>query len=84
MPIVYRLVGYDKETERKCNEAPIPDANLSVVTRLAGILPTDDGLGDYPLNAEQAREVARILKTTIDCGSFAYYIEPYEVGATKG
>jgi hypothetical protein len=83
MTIGYRLVGYDKETERKSNEVAIPDEDLPAIVEVAGILPTDDGLGDYPLDDEQAKAIARILKTTIDCGSFVYCVEPYEIPAAK-
>jgi hypothetical protein len=83
MTTVYRLVGYDKETERKSHEVAIPRENLPTVAKLAGILPNDDGLGDYALDEEQAKEIARVLKTTIDCGSYAYYVEPYDVPAAK-
>jgi hypothetical protein len=46
MKIVYRLVSYDKHTERKCGEFAIPDAHLAAIKEIAGISPSDDGLGD--------------------------------------
>ena len=83
MTIVYRLVSYDKQTERKRGEFAIPDDNLAVVREIAGILPTDDGLGDYPLNDDQATAIARLLNMKIDCDAFAYYVEPYAVPVAK-
>ena len=83
MRVVYRLVSYDKETERKIGEFAIPDENLAVVRKIAGILPTDDGLGDYPLNDKQAIGIARLLSMRIDCDAFTYYVEPYEVPVAK-
>ena len=83
MKIVYRLVSYDKQTERKCGEFAIPAANLAVVREIAGISPSDDGLGDYPLSTDQAGDIARFLSTKIDCDAFTYYVEPYEVPVAK-
>ena len=83
MTIVYRLVSYDKQTERKRGEFAIPAADLAAVREVAGILATDDGLGDYPLNDDQANDVARLLNMEIDCDALAYYVEPYEVPVAK-
>jgi hypothetical protein len=83
MGIVYRLVGYDKETERKTGEFALPDEKLAAVKEMAGFKPTDDGLGDYPLNDDQARDIARLLNLKIDCDAYTYYVEPYEKPAAK-
>ncbi len=83
MTIVYRLVGYDKATERKHGEFAIPEERLAAVREIARILPADDGLGDYPLDDEQARTAARVLNVTIDCARLAYYVEPYDMPAAK-
>jgi hypothetical protein len=83
MAMVYRLVSYDKETERKTGEFSIPDKNLAVVREIAGILPTDDGLGDYPLDDDQAIGIARLLNMRIDCDAFTYNVEPYEMPVAK-
>jgi hypothetical protein len=83
MAIVYRLVSYDKETERKTGEFALPDEKLAVVKEIAGFRPTDDGVGDYPLNDDQAHDIARLLNLKIDCDACTYYVEPYEVPAAK-
>ena len=83
MTIVYHLVSYDKETERKRGEFAISDDKLALVREIAEILPTDDGLGDYPLNDDQAGDIARLLNMKIDCDAFTYYVEPYEVPVAK-
>lgn len=83
MKIVYRLVSYDKQTERKSGETAIPDGKLAAIREIAGILPTDDGLGDYPLRDDQAKFIARLLKRKVDCDACTYYVEPYEVPAAK-
>jgi len=81
--MVYRIVSYDKQTERKCGETAIPDGKLAAIREIAGISPSDDGLGDYPLSHDQANVVARLLRMKIDCDAFAYYVEPYEVPVAK-
>ena len=83
MKIVYRFVSYDKQTERKSGEVAIPDKKLAAIREIAGISPSDDGLGDYPLNDHQANDIARLLNMKIDCDAFVYYMEPYEVPAVK-
>jgi len=83
MTIVYRLVSYDKRTERKAGELAIPGENLAAIREIAGIQPTDDGLGDYPLNDDQANNIARLLNTKIDCGALTYYVEPYDAPVAK-
>ncbi len=83
MKIVYRLVSYDKQTERKTGEFVIPDKKLAAIREIAGISPSDDGLGDYPLSDDQANDVARLLKMRVDGDAFTYYVEPYDVPAAK-
>jgi hypothetical protein len=59
--MIYRIVTYDRATER-----------------IAGFGPQDDGLGEYPLDEAQTRQVARILDFNPEPDRFYYYVEPYE------
>ena len=76
--MIYRVVTYDKATERMKENLPIPPSMLEEIKRIAGLGPQDDGLGEYPLDEEQTRQVARILSFNPEPGHFYYYIEPYE------
>jgi hypothetical protein len=59
--MIHRTVTYDKTTERMKGNRPIPSSVLDQVKRIAGFDPKDDGLGEYPLDELQTRQVARIL-----------------------
>ena len=76
--MIYRVVTYDKTTERMRGNLPIPPSVLEEIKRIAGFDPRDDGLGEYPLDEEQTRRVARTLEFNPEPDRFYYYIEPYE------
>jgi hypothetical protein len=74
--IAYRLVGYDRETERQVASYVVPPAIAADAKQIAGVAACDDGLGDYPLDATQAREVGRLLGIEIDPKACDYLLEP--------
>jgi hypothetical protein len=76
--MIYRVVTYDRATERMKGSMPIPVGVLEQVKRVAGFGRQDDGLGEYPLNEAQTRQVARILDFNPEPDRFYYYVEPYE------
>ena len=76
--MIYRIVTYDKNTERMKGSLPVPLNVLPEVKRIAGFKPEDDGLGEYPLDKEQTREIARILGFYPEPDNFYYYVEPCE------
>jgi hypothetical protein len=76
--MIYRIVTYDKATDRMRGNRPIPPNALEEVKRIAGFGPHDDGLGEYPLDRGQTQQVARILDFNPEPDHFYYYIEPYE------
>jgi hypothetical protein len=51
---------------------------LEQIKRIAGFGPNDDGLGEYPLDEAQTRQVARILDFNPEPDRFYYYVEPYK------
>jgi hypothetical protein len=55
---IYRLASYDRATERMNGSVIIPPSVLGQVKVIAGFQPRDDGLGEYPLDEEQTRQVA--------------------------
>ena len=76
--MIYRIVTYDKTTERMKGNLPIHPSVVEQIKRIAGFSPQDDGLGEYPLDEQQIRQVASILGFRADPQHFYYYIEPYE------
>ena len=76
--MIYRIVTYDKATDRMKGNMPVPSNFLEEIKRIAGFGPNDDGLGEYPLNEAQTRQVARILDFNPEPDRFYYYVGPYE------
>ena len=66
----YRVVTYDRATERMTGSIAIPSHLLSKVKRIAGFQPQDDGLGEYPIDEEQTKQVAQILGFNPEPGDF--------------
>jgi hypothetical protein len=78
LKMIYRIVTYDRTTERMKGSLIVPPSVLAKMKKLAGFKPKDDGLGEYPLDDEQARQVAKILGFSPEPERFYYYVEPYE------
>jgi hypothetical protein len=76
--MIYRIVTYDKATERMVGSLPIPASVLEDIKRIAGFASQDDGLGEYPLDEGQTRQIARILDFNPEPNRFYYYVEPYQ------
>jgi hypothetical protein len=78
LEMMYRVVTYDKVTERMRGSLPIAPTLLHEVKRIAGFQPQDDGLGEYLLNEEQTAEMGSWLGFHPEPDRFYYYVEPYE------
>jgi hypothetical protein len=77
MEIIYRLITYARRTERTLAAHPIPAPLIPKVKRIAGFRSDHDGLGDYALDAGQARKVGQLVGITVDPEAFDYFAEPY-------
>ena len=82
--MMYRVVTYDRATERMKGSLVVPPAMAAKVKKIAGFQPQDDGLGEYPLDAQQTRQVARILGFRPETDRFYYYVEPFEPPEDSG
>jgi hypothetical protein len=70
------IVGYDRGTERVVAEHPIPPTTVTAAMPIANVPPTDpDLVGAYPLDAEQARQIAELINVTIDPANFDWFLE---------
>ena len=76
--MIYRIVTYDRTTDRMKGNLPIPSSVLEQIKRIAGFGPKDDGLGEYPLDKVQTRQVAGILDFNPNQIVFYYYVESYD------
>jgi hypothetical protein len=76
--MIYRIVTYDKATERIKGNLPIPPSLVAEIKRIAGFGANDDGLGEYPLDDDQTRQVAAVLGFNPEPSRFYYYVEPFE------
>ena len=82
--MIYRVVTYDRTTELMKGSLVVPPSVLARVKRIAGFKPQDDGLGEYPLDEEQTRQVAKILGFRPEPDRFHYYVEPYDPPEDSG
>jgi hypothetical protein len=76
--MIYRVVTYDRTSERMKGSLVVPPSVLAKVKKIAGFQPRDDGLGEYPLDEEQTRQVAKVLGFRPEADRFYYCVEPYD------
>ena len=76
--MIYRVVTYDRSTERMKGHLAVPPIILDQVKQVAGLQPQDDGLGEYLLDEQQTRQVAQLMGFHPEPERFFYYVEPYE------
>jgi hypothetical protein len=82
--MIYRVVTYDKATEVMKGSLTVPPSMLARVKKAAGFKPEDDGLGEYPLDQAQTKQVAKILGFQPETDRFYYYVEPYDAPENSG
>jgi hypothetical protein len=78
MRAVYRLVGYDKRTERLEVRVDIPLDKVAEAMAIAGV-PSGESMeiGDWELTPEQAKEIGRLIIFKPDLRHYDYFLEPY-------
>ena len=82
--MIYRVVTYDRSSERMKGSLVVPPSVLGKVKKIAGFQPQDDGLGEYPLDDEQTRRVAKLLGFRPETDRFYYHLEPYDPPEDSG
>jgi hypothetical protein len=82
--MIYRVVTYDRTDERMRGSLVIPSGSVPWAKKIARVAAGDDGLGEYPLDAEQTNALARHLGFKPDPEHFYYYLEPYEPPENTG
>ena len=76
--MMYRVVTYDRASERMKGQMIVPPAVLTKVKKIAGFEPQHDGLGEYPLDETQTKLVAKLLGFRPEPERFFYSVEPYD------
>jgi hypothetical protein len=76
--MIYRVVTYDRTSERMKGSLVVPPNVLAKIKRIAGFKPEDDGLGEYLLDEGQTKKVAKVLGFRAETDRFYYYVEPHD------
>lgn len=78
MQLVFRLVGYDRATERLAVEYDIPPSSVAEAKKLVGVHPRYSGqLGDIPLDNQKTKRIAAMIGAPVDPSQFDYFLETY-------
>jgi hypothetical protein len=83
MDAIYRLVGFDRDTERLAVKYEIPAKHVLLAKKIAGI---DERpiIGDWPLSPEQVRHIAEVLGEHIDPDAYDFQLETYAPNSLLG
>ncbi len=83
MSLMYEMVGYDRKTGKLAVAYDIPESRIATIKKIAGIKRTDDGLGSYPLSADQVGEIAAVVGTKIEKGDNDFFLEPFDEASAR-
>lgn len=78
MRVVYKLVGYDKRSEKLAVAYEVPLSDVARAKSIAGISIEDDTqVGDWELTTKQSNEIARLIQAKLDADRYDCFLEPY-------
>jgi hypothetical protein len=73
----YRIIFYNRTTDRFGGDIDIPNPLLRQVLTIAGITGySASDLGEHPLTGEQIRDISSLLSFRADPSRFHYHLEP--------
>jgi hypothetical protein len=78
------LQGFDRDTDKLVARFTIPKSSEHTVKVIAGILPSHDGLGDYPLDQKQIAQIALVLRDTQCSAGTSYLLVGIPTGSATG
>jgi hypothetical protein len=81
MTLIYKLVGFDRETEALAVEYLIPRAKTRRAKTIAGIADDPAIFADWPLSRDQAAALADLIGAKIDSARYDWEFEPYAAAA---
>jgi hypothetical protein len=71
---MYRVIFYNRSTDRVGGLIDIPGNLVPQVLTLAGIQ-NANVLGEYPLDTTQVRDIAMLIGFPLDLSRFVYHLE---------
>ena len=77
MTIVYKLVGFDRDTESLVLSYDVPGKKIRKAKTIAGIAGNPDIIADWPLSLEQAGAIAQLIGAKVDASKYDWALEPY-------
>ena len=83
MSLMYEMVGYDRKTGKLAIAYDIPESRIATIKKIAGIRRTDDGLGSYPLSADQVGQIAAVVGTKLEKADNDFFLEPFDEAAAR-
>jgi hypothetical protein len=86
MELVYRLAGFDRETEALVASHDIPADKILQAKTIAGIAGNPAIIADWPLSRDQASAITALLGAELGVESLDWALEPYtlaDVAKTK-
>jgi len=79
----YRIVLYNRTTDRFGGAFVIPARYLNQVLAIAGIATSANELGEYPLTQQQVRDISSLISFAADFSRFHYHLETVGPGHTR-
>ena len=79
MPVVYRLVGYDKRTEKMAVRIDLPQHATAKAKEIAAGIHVADRcrVGDREVAPAQALGIAQLVRASIEAFDYDFFLEPY-------
>jgi hypothetical protein len=75
MAMRYRLICYNRSTDRAGGLIDVPGQYAPRVVKIAGIQ-NERELGEVELTSEQVRDIAKLIPFRPDLSRFLYHLEP--------
>jgi hypothetical protein len=83
MTVTYKLIGYDRRTERQSVKFDIPAKQVRFAKSVAGLDPDQELVADCPLSKDQAKDIAGVIDKSIDVENCDFFLEPYVQAAHR-
>jgi hypothetical protein len=77
MGLIYKLVGFDPDTEYLALSFDIPRKKIRKTKIVAGIADNPAIVADWPLSRDQVKEIAKLIGAVVDVAHYDWALEPY-------
>ncbi len=80
MTVIYRLIGYDRKTERQRVHYDLSPDFVSALRQLLEVPATDpEMIGAYPVDSHAIAKVAKLTNLKLD-PDYDFFVQPFEIG----